>query len=183
MQQFFAYTNTTVANGIHWRLSPQAIYYIGPISLLGEYAISEQRVTRSIAPVTSTTLRNTAWQVAGGWVLTGEDASYSGINPKNPFNLGAGHWGAFQLVGRYGELDIDNKAFPLFANPAVSASAAHAWAVGLNWFLNRNLLVKASYARTTFIGGSGSGSTATSPPGIITRQPEELFTTRLQLSF
>src|SRR5215831_1787264 len=128
-QQFFAYTNSTVANGNHWRLSPQAVYYFGPLTLLSEYAISEQRVTRTIAPVASTTLRNRAWQVAAGWVLTGEDATYNGITPKYPFDVSAGHWGAFQLVGRYGELDIDNNAFPLYANPGVSASAAHAWGV------------------------------------------------------
>ena len=183
MQQFFAYTNSTVANGNHWRLSPQAIYYFGPLSVLGEYAISEQRVTRTVAPVASATLRNRAWQVAAGWVLTGEDATYNGITPKRPFDLSAGHWGAFQLVGRYGELDIDNNAFPLYSNPAVSASAAHEWAVGLNWFLNRNLRFNTSYSRTTFEGGSASTSTATSPPGNVTRQPEELVTTRVQLAF
>jgi phosphate-selective porin OprO and OprP len=184
MQQFFAYTNTTVANGNHWRLSPGAAYYFGPFNLLGEYSISDQRVSRTVAPFAPTTLRNTAWQVGGGWVLTGEDATYSsGITPKWPFDPSAGHWGALQLVGRYGELDIDNDAFPLYSNPAVSASAAHAWGVGLNWFLNRNLRFNASYARTTFVGGSGSGSTATSPPGNVTRQPEEVVTTRVQLAF
>ena len=43
-QQFFAYSATTVANGEHWRLSPQGYYYYGPLSLLGEYAISDQGV-------------------------------------------------------------------------------------------------------------------------------------------
>jgi phosphate-selective porin OprO/OprP len=181
LQQFFAYTNSAVANGDHWRLSPQGSYYYGPFSLMGEYGISQQRVSRSAAPFTSADLHNTAWEVTGGWVLTGEDASYTGIVPKHNFEPGSGHWGAFQLVGRYSEMDIDNNAFPLYANPAISATAAQAWSVGLNWFLNKDIRVNASYTRTTFTGGGGVGSTTA--PGIVTRQPEQVLITRVQVAF
>lgn len=185
LQQFFAYTNTstanvTVANGDHWRLAPQGSYYFGPFSVTGEYAISHQRVTHTVSPVSSASLEHTAWQVNAGWVLTGEDASYSGVVPKHPFDPRAGHWGALQLVGRYSEMDIDNAAFPVYANPAVSASGAQAWTVGLNWFLNRNIRINASYTRTTFNGGGGAGTTA---PANVTRQPEQALITRVQLAF
>jgi phosphate-selective porin len=73
-------------------------------------------------------------------------------------------------------LDVDKKAFSGFANPGTSASEAGAWAVGANWYLNRNLRVNASYSKTTFEGGKGTGAT-------VTKQPEEVFFTRLQLSF
>ncbi|HPU57265.1 MAG TPA: porin, partial [Verrucomicrobiota bacterium] len=128
-QAFFTYTNGVVADGDHWRLAPQAYYYCGPASLLAEYTISDQAVRRGTA---SRNVRHTAWQVSAGWVLTGEDASFSGVTPKRPFDPASGQWGAVQLVGRYAELDIDNDVFPLFANPSASASAAQAWAVGLN---------------------------------------------------
>ena len=81
---------------------------------------------------------------------------------------------------RYAELNIDNAAFPAFANLATSASAAEAWSAGLNWFLNKNIRVNASFSHTTFTGGGGAGTTA---PAIVTRQPENVFFTRLQLSF
>ena len=180
LQQFFAYTNTTVANGDHWRISPQANYYYGPFGLTGEYAVSDQRVSRSAAPFASANLQHTAWQINAGWVLTGEEASYTGVVPKRPFDLRAGHWGAFQLVGRYSEMDIDNAAFPLYANPVTAASRAQAWSVGLNWYLNRNIRANASFTRTTFTGGGGAGLTA---PATVTRQPEEVFISRLQLAF
>ena len=173
-QQLFAYTNNVVANGEHWRLSPQGYYYYGPFGLLGEYVISNQRVTKGAA---SANLQNTAWQIAGSWVLTGEDATYTGVTPKHPFELGANHWGALQLVARYADLDIDNAAFPIYANPATSASEAKAWAVGLNWYLNRNIRVNASFSRTTF-GGKINPAAAT-----VVRQPEEVFFTRVQLGF
>jgi phosphate-selective porin OprO/OprP len=173
-QQLFAYTNGAVANGTHWRLSPQGYYYWGPFGLLGEYVISDQRVTKGAA---SADLQNTSWQIAGSWVLTGEDASYTGVTPKHPFDLHANHWGAFQLVARYADLDIDDKAFPIYANPATSASEAKAWSVGVNWYLNKNIRVNASFARTTFEGNI-SRTAAT-----VVRQPEEVVFTRLQLAF
>lgn len=182
-QQFFAYNPTgagVVTGGEHWRFSPQGYYYFGPFGLLGEYVISSQSVTRNVAPVTTARLENTAWQIAASWVLTGEKASFAGVTPASPFDPRNGKWGAVQIVGRYSELDVDDDAFPLFSNPAVSASQAQAWSAGLNWYLNRNLLLKASYSRTTFSGGGGAGTT---PPATITRQPEEVFFTRLQLAF
>lgn len=179
-QQFFAYnpgTGVVLANGQHWRLSPQGYYYYGPFNLLGEYAISDQGVSKGAA---TANLRNTAWQISGGWVLTGENASFFGIAPLHPFNPHNGQWGALQLVARYAELDIDDDAFPVFSNPATSASAAQAWSVGLNWFLNKNIRVNTSFSRTTFTGGGGAGSTA---PAVVTRQPEDVLFTRIQLAF
>ncbi|HXR05180.1 MAG TPA: porin [Verrucomicrobiae bacterium] len=176
-QQFFAYTNGVLADRVHWRLSPQAYYYYGPLSLMGEYVLSDQDVRNGSR---SASLRNTAWEVTGGWVLTGEDATFNGVTPKHPFDPRTGQWGAVQVVGRYADLDIDNAAFPFFANPAVSASEAKAWSVGLNWYLNRNILVKASFSRTSFEGG---GTSAASAPGSVTSHPEEVFFTRVQLGF
>jgi phosphate-selective porin OprO/OprP len=173
-QQLFAYTNNVVANGQHWRLSPQGYYYWGPLGFLGEYVISDQRVTKGAA---SASLKNTAWQLVGSWVLTGEDASYTGVTPRHPFDPRGNHWGALQLVARYAELDVDDKAFPIYANPATSASKAEAWAVGLNWYLNKNIRVNASFSRTTF-DGNINGKSAT-----VVRQPEEVVFTRLQVAF
>ena len=180
-QQFFSYnpTNkaTVVAAGEHWRVAPQAYYFFGPFSLLGEYTISDQEVRRTGAsPNTTRFLDNRAWQVAAGWVLTGEDAAYShGVVPKHPFSLHEGGWGAWQLVGRYEQLDVDRAAFPLFSDSKTSARSAEEWSVGLNWYLNANLLIKTSLSRTTFRGGGGSSSA--------NRPAENVLFTRLQLAF
>src|ERR1051325_10617752 len=78
-QQVFAYNPAShagvLADGGHWRLSPQGSYYYGPFGLLAEYVISDQRVTRALGTTRlSRRLENTAWEVTGSWVLTGEDA-------------------------------------------------------------------------------------------------------------
>jgi phosphate-selective porin OprO/OprP len=188
-QQFFAYnpaavggvTPVVVADGQHWRISPQASYSYGPWCLLGEYAISNQRVRRTVAaPFISQDLQHTAWHVSAGWVLTGEDFNFSGgVIPRKSFSPANGGWGAFQLVARYSELDIDNDAFDGFSDPTRSASNAQEVSVGLNWWLNRNVRVGTSFSHTTFDGG-GSG---TSAPGVVTANPENVFFTRVQLAF
>ncbi len=173
-QNFFTYSSGVFADGTHWRISPQAYYYYGPLSLSAEYLISDQRVTKGGI---SADLQNTAWEISGGWVVTGENASYNGITPKHPFDIKKNQWGAWQVVARYADLNIDNAAFPIFATTG-SASEAKAWSVGLNWYLNRDIRVNASFSRTTFTGGGG-----TTGLGPITSQPENVVFTRIQLAF
>ena len=185
-QQYFAYNPASnavvVAAGDHWRLSPQGYYYFGPFGFLAEYVISNQRVSRSVAPpFASAALEHRAWEITGSWILTGEDAAYrGGVVPRHPFNPRQGDWGALQLVGRYAELSIDDDAFPLFSNPLTSARRAAAWSVGLNWYLNRNVQFKTSFSHTVFSGGGGPGASA---PAAVTRQDENVLFTRIQLAF
>ena len=180
-QQFFAYTNGVMAARTHWRLSPQGYYYYGPLSLMGEYAISDQDVSKGSR---SADLKNTAWEISGGWVLTGEDATFTGVTPKQPFDPRNGQWGALQVVGRYAELDVDHDAFPIFANPTASASAAQVWSAGLNWYLNRNIRVNTSFSHTSFTrGGNATGNAAKTAPGSVTDHSENVVFTRVQIAF
>jgi phosphate-selective porin OprO/OprP len=183
-QQFFAYnpaTGQVLSDGSHWRISPQAYYFWGPFSLMGEYAVSDQHLRRIGPTPAHAELQNTAWEVTAGWVLTGEDAGYNGVTPRHSFDPRNGGWGAWQLVARYGQLDIDNNTFPLFSNPTSSATGLETYAVGLNWYLNRDITVKASYSHTGFTGGGTS--TAATSPAAVTRGDEDVFFTRIQLSF
>ncbi len=175
-QKFFTYSNSVASTGVHTRITPQGYYYWGPFGLMGEYVENNDHVSNFAKKITSANLDNNAWEVSGGYVLTGEDDSYTGVTPNHPFSPFNGRWGAVQVVGRYAELDVDKKAFKGYADPTTSASEAGAWAVGLNWYLNRNIRVNASYAKTTFEGGNG-------PKATVTKQPEEVFFTRVQLSF
>ncbi|HEU5396238.1 MAG TPA: porin, partial [Verrucomicrobiae bacterium] len=59
-EKFFSYSSGVYAHGTHWRVSPQACYYYGPIGLMGEYVISDQRVSKGSA---NTDLQNVAWEV------------------------------------------------------------------------------------------------------------------------
>lgn len=171
-QKFFAYKSGAYSGGDHWRITPQAYYYWGPLGIMGEYAISDA-VARSGNKFVD--LQNTAWNVSASWVLTGEDAGYNGITPKKPFDLRKNQWGAFQLVARYGELNVDDAVFSLYADPAKSASGAEVWSVGLNWYLNKNIRANASFSRTVFDGHVTSGN--------VGYQPENVLFSRVQLAF
>lgn len=172
-QKFFTYAASTVPDGRHWRVSPQGYYFWGPLGFMGEYVISDQAVEKTTAPVAKDDLHNKAWEVSGGWVLTGEPDSYNnGVIPRHPFSIENGGWGAWQIVARYARLNVDDLAFSTFG--ATGASRAEAWAVGLNWYLNQDLRANLSYAHTAFSGGVGT---------IVTRQPEDVLFTRVQLAF
>ncbi|HSY74332.1 MAG TPA: porin, partial [Dongiaceae bacterium] len=136
---------------------------------------------KNSATLATADLKNTAWEISAGWVLTGEAASYAGITPRHPFDPRNGNWGALQLVARYAELNVDKATFPAFSNPATSASGAQAWALGLNWYLNKNIRVNASYSHTTFTGGGTTA--ATTAPNSVASHPEDVFFTRVQLAF
>jgi phosphate-selective porin OprO/OprP len=177
-QQFFSYRADVAAAGNHWRISPQAYYFFGPFALLGEYVLSDQEVARP--GFANAHLDNTGWQIAGGWVLTGEDAGFTGVTPRRPFNPREGGWGALQLVLRYSELNLDRDAFGTFADPAVSARTAQEYAIGFNWYLNRNIRFNTSFSHINFVGGGGAGISA---PASVTRQDENVLFTRIQLAF
>lgn len=169
-QTFFSYRSGTFADGRHTRYSPQIYYSNGSFGLLAEYVLSSQAVKKGTS---TANLKNKAWQIAASYVLTGEAASYKGVVPKESFNPQAGQWGAFELVGRFGQLDVDSKAFPTFADTSTSAQSARSWGIGLNWYLNKNLKWMLDYDKTAFNGGSSSGD----------RQDEQAILTRFQISF
>ncbi|HUA67670.1 MAG TPA: porin [Candidatus Saccharimonadales bacterium] len=171
-QTWFSYRSTVSGDGERWRISPQGYYYYGPFGVLAEYVQSSEKVA---AGANTATLNNRAWDVTASWILTGEKNQYNNnLSPNNPFNPAKGHWGALGLFARYAQLDIDSDAFPLFADPTTSAKSADAWSVGLSWWLNKNIRVNTDFSRTTFSGGNS---------GAVTKDPEEVFFTRIQLAF
>ncbi len=178
-QTFFSYAASTIADGQNWRFSPQFDFRNGSLGLLGEYVVSAVNV-RPSATGLKTELQNKAWQLAAGYVLTGESSSYAGVVPSTNFDLAAGTWGAFEAVARYSDLRVDDNAFPVFASAASNANRAKAIGVGLNWYLAKSVVFKIDYYQTKF----GFNVAAPAVPATqILRQDEKAFITRFQLAF
>jgi phosphate-selective porin OprO/OprP len=176
---FFAYGTKTVtpfADGRRLTYSPQLYYYAGPFGLLAEYVDSAQKVAVTVNSLTTVhDIDNHAWQMAGSWVLTGEKKSYRSVIPRKGLesdgNRGIGAW---ELVGRYTALNVDKTAFAVgFADPAKSARAARAWALGVNWYLNYFTKLQFEYEQTRFEQGAATGN----------RPTEKAFLERLQIAF
>ena len=173
--QFFGYRSTVLADGDHTRLSPQAYYYRTRFGLLAEYIRSEQALLIGTNEATRTELEQDAWQLTASWVLTGEHASYRGIaKPDQSYVIGGEGWGAFEVVGRYGELDVDDDAFPLYASADTAATHASAWGLGLNWYLTPNLKLVFNHTNASFDGGAAGGRD---------REGEKTVFSRVQVAF
>lgn len=203
-QTFFRYNTAAVADGKRFRVSPQAHYYIGPFGLLAEYARVAQDVSllssttsntnTVISSGTNKTLHHDAWEIAASYLLTGEDASFKGVKPKRDFDLDKGGWGAWELVARYSEIELDDDTFRnpsgtaftgAYADLSTSARKAQTWTGGVNWYLNPNVKLAVNYEQTKFEGGAGIGITAINAAGtnVRDREDERALLARFQVAF
>ena len=178
-QTFFSYAATTITDGPNWRVSPQLDYRSGSFGLLSEYVVSTVNV-RASATGKLTELQNKAWQLAAGYVLTGENSAYAGVVPANNFDFSKGTWGAFELAARYANLKVDDAAFPLYASAAASADQATSLGLGLNWYLSKAVRFTFDYYQTKFDRAPGAPATLTNA---VIRQDEKSLITRFQVSF
>jgi len=170
---FFNYRSAVLADGEHSRWSPQGYYYHGAFGVLAEYIRSSQELREPVSG-TRGAFDNQAWQLVASYVLTGEKAGYRGVTrPNQPFTVGGAGWGAFELAARYGRLEVDEDAFPVFADPNAVSDSARSWGLGLNWYLNENLKLVTNYTHTRFGAAVGGAP----------RDEEKTLFTRAQFSF
>jgi phosphate-selective porin OprO/OprP len=177
---FFTLNTAVVGDGQRTRWTPQAYYYYGPFGLLAEYAKVSNDVRRG---ANRGEFESDAWQVAGSWLLTGESASFKGVKPRNAFETGKDGWGAWELVARYQQQEIDNSAFAgtaatQFASRTASAKSAKTWGAGVNWYLNQWVKLAVNYEQTKF--ENGGGGTFANP---LDRDDEKVLLSRLQFQF
>lgn len=162
---------TVIADGTRVRVGGHLFWRYGPVSLFGELLQSSQDVRLDQA---TRTVTNTAWVAQGTFLLTGDDASWSGVKPTRDFDPDAGGIGGLELAVRWSELAIDDGAFDDgLADPAKSASKSQSLTVGLNWYLNASVKLQLDYERTSFTGGAATGD----------RPAENLVGARAQLLF
>jgi phosphate-selective porin OprO/OprP len=222
-QTFFRYGSGVVADGERIRWSPQASYYYGPFGVIAEYARVSQEVSKAsggsaagggaggntiITADSNRKLKHDAWDIGASYLLTGEDASFKGVKPKNDFDLDKGGWGAWELVARYSEINLDSDTFKdangaykrdandssfsntnsAYSDLSKSAKSAKTWTAGVNWYLNTNAKISLNYAHTSFDGGAGGGngtasSINASGSNVKDRPDEKALLARFQVAF
>ena len=168
--KFFTYASSAYASGAQWRINPELTYYHGPLSLIAEYVLEEQGLRSGTL---QRDLQTDAWMATATYVLTGEDARFDGVVPRNNLDPAHDHWGAFELVGRMSHLNVDNSAFPIFASPTASAHEATEGTVGGTWYMNPNFKINLDFTYATFEGGATVGD----------RPDEKAVLTRAQFKF
>ena len=163
---------------------PITISFWARSSLTGNFGICLQNASNNRAYAASYSI-----PVANTWTYcsitipgetTGTWGSTNGVGIAINFDLGSGGWGAFEIVGRYSEQNIDDKAFTfgsldgsdtaytsgttnyqntahyLYSDPKISASKAQTWTAGINWYLSPQSKIALNYSQTSFNGGGGA---------------------------
>jgi phosphate-selective porin OprO/OprP len=75
--------------------------------------------------------------VFGSWVITGESRPYSAGNVGNI--KPKGKWGAWELLLRYSELDLNDGS--------IHGGKEHDWTLGANWYLTQHFKLQANFIR------------------------------------
>ncbi|HJT98920.1 MAG TPA: porin [Rhodanobacteraceae bacterium] len=110
----------------------EALWIGGPWSVQGE--LIRENVSRAGA---SPDFSAKGIYAFASWVVTGESRPYSGgnvnnIKPKGP-------WGAFEVLLRYSELDLDDGT--------IRGGKEHDWTLGANWYLTSHFKFQANYIK------------------------------------
>jgi phosphate-selective porin OprO/OprP len=146
-QTFFSYASTATANGTRTRVSPAASYYYGPLGAFAEYARTTQAVKGAKA---ADTITNTAWEVTGSFVLTGEAATERGVTPKRPFDPAHHQCGALQLIVRHSRLVVSPLAFADGFAAMNASRTASATGIGAALYANASIKYVLTFERTVF---------------------------------
>ncbi|MEY3183119.1 MAG: hypothetical protein RLZ35_1104 [Pseudomonadota bacterium] len=113
------------------------------------------------------------WHIQAGYMLTGESRHYdwrkgtfSAPKPCSPC-------GAWEVAARYSYVNLNDKD--------VFGGSEHNATLGLNWFYNRNVTVKANYVRARINPiGAVAGRIPAATPGV---RRLDIFALRLQVAF
>ena len=121
--------------GVRWR----------NVMLQGEYIqISVDQSKSGAAPRPDLTFRG--GYVEASWVMTGETREYStssaafgGVRPSRPFSLRDGGMGAFEIVGRYSVIDLNDhvtRGRSASSTGGTYGGRQELFGVGVNWYPN-----------------------------------------------
>jgi len=134
----------------------QAGYYGFEVTRAPEnFTVFTASATSSPALVRPKNDHFTGWYLQGAWTLTGEERNYNTQTgaftppkPEHPFDLNTGEWGAFEVAGRYSDLNLNDRTLdPANVVTGWSGSSKtftyyntvrggdqRIWTADLNWF-------------------------------------------------
>ena len=130
-------------------MSPSAFYYYKWLGGWAEYTRTTQAVSNTTTSRTND-VSNTAWEVTGSAVLTGEPVSERGVVPTHRFEPSMHEWGAVQMVVRYSRLTVDPDAFAEGLAAEHASHSASATGVSVNWYFSSHVKYILSFERTVF---------------------------------
>ena len=126
------YVDTGKVPGDHaWHTGVEALWSSGGYSVLAEYVRADLSTRDDRNPTLD------GWYVTGSWVLTGEHRPYDRKAGYARRILPQGRWGAVELIGRYGHVDLDDGP--------VRGGTMDGWWAGVNWWANNRWKASIGY--------------------------------------
>jgi phosphate-selective porin OprO/OprP len=145
------------------------------------------------APTTLSDPEFDGYYVEGSWFITGETRKYNrstgafdGPSPAMVFNREAGSWGAWELVARYSNLDLNYHAGKAgFATPVdgIRGGEQTIATVGVNWYVNNNLRFMLDVQHVEIDRLSPNAATFATPVGAQIGQEYDTIALRTQFGF
>jgi phosphate-selective porin len=109
-----------IAGDHAWHTGFEALWSVGGYSLLAEYVRADLSTRDGSDPTFD------GFYVTAGWVLTGEHRPYDRKAGYARRVLPSGRWGAVELIGRVGRVDLDDGP--------MSGGTMDGWWAGVNWW-------------------------------------------------
>jgi phosphate-selective porin OprO/OprP len=161
---YFSYRSDAVAFDQRAHLGAQLHWTAGSFELAAEALESVQGVKLGGA---TGRFASAAYSIELAFLPTHEQASWDGVVPRRPFDPARGRFGALMIAARAQGVRFDRRAFPVFADPATSASSAFSVGGSLTWMWNAMFQLQSTWESTTFEG----------------RRAEHVLATRAQAAF
>ena len=126
------YVDTGKIAGDHaWNTGLELLWNVDGYSLLGEY------VTSSVSSRATGNPDFSGYYLTAGWVVTGEHRPYDRKAGYARRILPQGRWGAWEIIARYGHVDLDDQG--------VRGGTMDGWWAGLNWWATRRWKASIGY--------------------------------------
>jgi hypothetical protein len=157
---YFSYSNsgtasgTALATGAAARFVPQASWHEGPVGAYAEYV-------RGFDDVSGARVWYDAFGAVATVVPTGEDAvPLHYVIPAHNFAPAIGRWGALELVGTVGGVQVSPGGAVATVSSAAASRLTRSVGGGVNWYPNLGVRVMVDAQHTTFEALPGTTSIA-----------------------
>ena len=130
VSDFFVDTGN-IAGDHAWNTGLEALWNVDGLSLLGEY------VTSSVSSRDSGDPEFDGYYVTAAYVLSGEHRPYDRKAGYARRVMPQGRWGAWELMARYGRVDLDDQS--------VHGGVMDGWWAGVNWWATRRWKASVTY--------------------------------------